>query len=110
MRRRRNERFDLEIPLNFSWKDPEGVHHRAKGVVRNISGAGVFISTYDTPPVNTRVRFNLSFRSFLAGSRLVMQTNAQVLRVEPNPRIDAAPGFAAAIKTYTLRNEKEIIK
>ena len=45
-----------------------------------------------------------------SGSRLVMQTAAQVVRVEPVPGVAAPGGFAAALGTYTLRNEKEIIE
>lgn len=110
MQRCRHERFDLEAPLNFSWKDPEGANHRGMGVVGNLSAGGLFISTLDPPTVSSRVRFTLSFRSFLAGSRLVMQTITQVVRVDSNPPVEAVTGFAAALKTYTLRNETEIIE
>jgi hypothetical protein len=39
-----------------------------------------------------------------------MQTTAQVVRAERSPQDTAAAGFAAALKTYTLRNEKEVVE
>ena len=54
--------------------------------------------------------FDGYFRSFLASSRLVMQTTAQVVRVEPSSQGKAPAGFAAALKTYILRNEKEVVE
>ena len=110
MDRRRHGRYDLEAPLRFSWKGPGDVRHRAEGTIRNISVGGIFIFTDDPPPVGARVRFCVYFRSFLARSRLVMQTTAQVVRAEPSPQGKAPAGFAAALKTYILRNEKEVVE
>jgi PilZ domain len=110
MDRRQHGRFDLEAPLRFSWKGPGDVRHRAEGRIRNISVGGVFVFTDDPPPVGARVRFCVYFRSFLARSRLVMQTTAQVVRVEPSPQGTAPAGFAAALKTYMLRNEAEVVE
>ncbi len=110
MQRRRHERCDCEVPLYFSWKDPEGASHQASGRVRNISAGGVFISADYLPPVRSRIRFTLYFRSFLASSHLVMRTTAEVLRMQKSEGIDAPAGFAAAIKTYALLNDKEIIE
>lgn len=110
MQRRRHERYELEVQLNFSWKDTEGVRHLANGTAHNISGGGIFISTNDPPPLRSRIRFNLSFNSFLANSRLVMDTIAEVIRVEPSPRIEEPAAFAAFLGPYTLRNDKEIIE
>jgi len=39
-----------------------------------------------------------------------MQTTAQVVRVEPSSQGKAPAGFAAALKTYILRNEKEVVE
>lgn len=103
MQRRRHERCDCEVPLNFGWEDPEGASHQASGTVRNISAGGVFISTDNLPPVRSRIRFTLYFRFFLENSRLVMRTSAEVLRMQQS-------GFAAAINAYVLYRENEIIE
>jgi PilZ domain len=111
MDRRRHERSDVEAPVNFSWKVPESAgRRRGEGTIRNISRGGVFVSTGDHPAVGARVRFHIFFRSFFPGSRLVMQTNAVVVRTEPSSQAEVRTGFAAALESYTLRNEEEIIE
>ena len=103
MQRRRHERCDCEVPLYFSWKDPGGASHQASGTVRNISAGGVFISTDYLPPVRSRIRFTLYFRSLLAGLHLVMRTTVEVIRMQKG-------GFAAVIKAYALCRDNEIIE
>jgi c-di-GMP-binding flagellar brake protein YcgR len=103
MQRRQYERCDCEVPLYFSWEDPEGASHQASGTVRNISAGGVFISSDYLPPVRSRIRFNLYFRAFLASSHLVMRTTAEVLRMQKD-------GFAAMIKAYALLRDDKVIE
>lgn len=111
MDRRRHERYDLESPLTFSWKEAGGARHRQRGLLRNMSGGGVFVRTNQSPPEGTRVQFRMSFRSFFADSRLVLWACAEVLRVESAPALETDSGFAAAIKTFTLRNaERRLIE
>jgi hypothetical protein len=86
MDRRQHERYDLEGPLTFSWTELQCVRHRQEGLLSNMSGGGVFISTDDSPPVGTSVQFKLLFHSFLAGSRLVMRASARVVRRESAAR------------------------
>jgi PilZ domain len=110
MDRRQHERCELEVPLRFFWKDFGAVRHRAEGVVRNISGRGVFISAHALPPLGAHVRFYLFFRNFHAGSRLVMRTTARVVRLESPTGANTLTGFAAVLETYTLRNKKEVVE
>jgi PilZ domain len=109
--RRRHERSDVEAPVNFSWKGSADVRqHQGEGTLQNISRGGVFIRTGDPPPLGTRVKFKLFFRSFVPDSRLVMQASARVVRAEPSSQAGARAGFAATLKIYILRNDKEIIE
>ena len=111
MDRRQHERYDFEGPLSFSWNGPGRVRHRQQGLLRNISGSGVFVSALDSPPDGAPIQFTMSFCPFFANSRLVMQARAQVVRVESAEPIEGRAGFAAAIKTFTLRNdEKKLIE
>jgi len=107
MDRRRHERYDLEAPLSFSWKDQQGIYHRADGTMKNISRGGVFVSTPAPPPVGVKVRFRVFFRFLHARSRLVMKTTARIVRVQTGQPGETPPGFAGALKSYALRNEKE---
>jgi hypothetical protein len=110
MERRQHYRYDLEGPLSFSWSGPGGVRHRHQGLLRNISGGGVFISTGDCPPEGARIQFSMAFDSFAAGSRLVIRARAQVVRVKLAAGDARRAGFAAAIKKFALRNEKKLIE
>jgi hypothetical protein len=106
MDRRRHERYDLEAPLSFSWNSLGGIRRRQKGLLRNMSGDGVFVSTGDSPPEGARIQLNMSFHYLFTGSRLVLRACAQVVRVELAAPVQGHAGFAAAIKTFTLRNDK----
>lgn len=110
MERRQHERYDLQTPLSFSWKGARGVRYRREGLLRNISGGGVFVVTREVPPVGSEVRFSVSIHSVLAWSRLVLQATVSVVRADPTLRADTLPGFGAAMKSYTLRNETEVLE
>jgi hypothetical protein len=110
MERRQHKRYDLQTPLSFSWKSARGVRYRREGLLRNISGGGVFVATREAPPVGSEVRFCVSIRSLLAWSRLVLQGTVSVVRADPTLRADALSGFGAAMKSYTLRNETEVLE
>jgi hypothetical protein len=109
MDRRQHERSDLKGPVNFTWKTPGGIR-RGKGTIWNISRGGIFVSTSEPPPVGAHLRLHVRFRFFFPGSRLVMQTNARVVRAESSSELKVAAGFAAALQSYILRNENEIIE
>jgi hypothetical protein len=108
MDRRQHERYEVNAPLCYSWRRAGNAWHDMQGVVHDISGGGVFISTPDPPPVGTTVRFCVFFSSFVENSKLVMEATARVVRLDVQKK--APPGFAAALKAYTLRNEEEIIE
>ncbi len=110
MERRQHERYDLQTPLSFSWKSARGVRYRREGLLRNISGGGVFVATREVPPVGSEVRFCVLIHSVLAWSRLVLHGTVSVVRTDPTLRADALPGFGAAMKSYTLRNQKEVLE
>lgn len=107
MDRRKHERYDFEAPLSFYWGGPGGVRHRYQGLLRNMSGGGVFVLTDDSPPEKARIQFNMSFRSLFPGSRLVIRACAQVVRVDSAAPLQGNVGFAAAMKTFTLRNDRK---
>jgi hypothetical protein len=105
MERRRHQRYDLEAALSFAWKDPSGVPKSAEGLLRDISGGGVFVLADDLPPTGADVRFEVLVRSVLPTSRLVILGKGQVLRVEVGLMPKLSTGFSASVPTFTLRNE-----
>jgi|SRR6516165_7250014 hypothetical protein len=108
MDRRRHERTEMESPAKFSWQSPgSSPDHQAEGKTRNISLGGVFVSTSDLPAVGRYIRLQVFFRSVFPGSRLVLQTSAEVVRAEIST---ASSGFAATFEVYVLRNETEVLE
>lgn len=109
MERRQHERYGLQTPVEFSWKDSRNANQRHKGLMLNICGGGVFIATRDLPPRGVRVRFSVSFRTVFAGTQLNIRASAEVVRLELHREVETAErtGFAAAIKTFTLRSEEK---
>jgi hypothetical protein len=108
MDRRQHERYNLPVTLSFSWRDPCGVLQRRRGLLRNISGGGVFVSTQDWPQDGASIRLNVSFRAVFPGAPLVLRAVAQVVRLESCAELEGRAGFAAAIKTFTLRQRPEV--
>jgi PilZ domain len=110
MDQRRYQRWALEAPVTYSWKDAGGIRHRTQGTVKNISGAGVFVSTHEPPARGARVRLRVFFSSFHGASVLVMKMIGQVVRVESGLQAEAHGGFAVAFKSYILRDETRVIE
>jgi hypothetical protein len=110
MDRRQHERYTLETPVNFSWKDPGDVRQRRKGFLNNISGGGILVSTHGPPPNGACIHFTVCLRPLFGGTRLVIRAVGEVLRVKPASEAEGPTEFAASIKTFTLHeNHKELI-
>jgi hypothetical protein len=113
MDRRHHRRFDLQIGLSFQWVDTWCVVHREQGVVRDVSGGGVFVCTTNLPRLGTDVQIELHVGSVLARSPLVVQGVGEVVRVQQdlqNHKKEGA-GFAAAVRSLVLRDENgEVIE
>lgn len=109
MERRLHERYGLKAPVSFSWRNSRYLTQRSKGLLLNISGGGVFVATHDLPPKGTRIRISASLRTAFAGADLVIRANAELIRLELCAG-DGMTGFAAVIKTFTLRNELKAVK
>jgi len=101
---RKYPRFKLEVPVVFSWREPNGSRRRARGYTRDLSPGGMFLITPRMPPVGSSVGMDayLPPLSEAAGSwRIVSQ--GRVVRVEPNPREGTPGGFAAVSQRFVLR-------
>jgi len=105
MERRQYERYDLRASLVFSWLGPKGVRHRRRGLLRNISGGGVFVCSSESPPMDARTRFSVPVESFFVpGSEVIIRAVARVVRLELLAPNEGSSGFAAAIDTFTLHS------
>jgi PilZ domain len=106
MEPRQHERYVIQIPLSFSWRGTKGIRYRREGILRNISGGGVFVLTGNPPLEGTRIQFSVLLHSIFPGSKLSVRAVAQVIRVELAQPDEGCTGFAAAIKSFTLRNDE----
>lgn len=104
MDRRQHERYDIQAPVRFSWKDLTDVRQRGKGLLTDISGGGLFVSTPDSPPEGARIRLSVAFRTVFAGAGLVIRGVGAVVRVELPREAEGRLGFAAAIETFSFRS------
>jgi PilZ domain len=107
MERRQHERYGLQAPVSFSWKDSRNTSLRCSGLLLNISGGGVFIATREVPPKGTRIRLKMSLPTVVGGSQLNIRASAEVVRLELPKQGETAErtGFAAATKSFTLRSD-----
>ncbi len=56
MERRKSNRYELRLPVEFTWMDSTGVEHKANGSTLNISAFGAYVWCYGLcPPVGTPV-------------------------------------------------------
>jgi PilZ domain len=105
MDRRQRERYEVEAPVRFSWKDPKDVRQRCQGLLNDISGGGMFVSTSDSPPTGTRVHLRVALRTVFAGTELIVRAFGQVIRVESSAEAKGRSGFAVTIKKFVLRSD-----
>jgi hypothetical protein len=105
MDRRKHGRYDLRSPVCFVWKDTTNILRRGKGLLSNISGGGMFVSTNDPPPKGARTHLTVSLRSVSADFGLILRGMGLVVRVEYTQEAEGPLGFATAIKTFSLHND-----
>jgi PilZ domain len=109
-RARKDIRYPLEAPVSFSWKDVHGVHH-CEGQTYDISDKGAFVFSSVCPPPLTKVVLKISIPAVLDSSRVLMEVEGRVLRVEESGGKDRRNGFAVlssqAILHQNAREHRE---
>jgi hypothetical protein len=102
--RRNAVRYQLCIPVIFSWEEEEGMRHRGEGMTRDISEVGVFISTPNCPQIGSVVEVQVLLSTQPGHSSASLKSKMHVTRVENEPQEMRGSGFAVAGKAFTLRN------
>ncbi len=92
---RKYNRYRLEVPVIFSWKDAQGIRQEQVGLTRDLSVRGAFVFATTPPPLDA----NIKLKGFLPPGGQVLPARmfgqGQVVRVEPAPGSLPA-GFAVA--------------
>jgi hypothetical protein len=93
--RRKYNRYRLEVPVVFSWKDRQANRHEQVGLTRDLSARGAFVFAATSPPLDAHIILN----GFLTPGGQVLPAQmlgeGNVVRVEPAPG-NALAGFALA--------------
>ena len=106
MDRRKHERYDLQAPLSFSWKDLRKIRQRHEGLLSNISGGGLFILTDDPPPKGSQVHVRVSIPTVSPGKELIIRATGEVVRLESAVGAEARTGFATIIIRASVRGRE----
>jgi PilZ domain len=93
--RRASVRFQLSLPVIFSWGELE--KHTAGGFTTNVSLGGAFVLSDQCPPEDTEVKLDLMLKSLDdQGSKINLQSVGSVTRVVKKREKDRLVGFAVA--------------
>jgi hypothetical protein len=105
VRSRKHNRYRLNAPVSFFWRDERAVQHEGTGLTRDIGLGGVFISTEACPPLEVSVHIEFPLPKLHSGATpLLMQGDGQVIRVEPAGPGRTEGGFVAAINLLVVRH------
>ena len=104
MQPRKHNRYRLDAPVSFFWRDERAVQHEGTGLTRDIDLGGVFVFTQACPPLKVSVHVELVLpRLHSEAIPLLMQGGGQVIRVDPGGPSGTGGGFAATIKRFLVR-------
>jgi hypothetical protein len=107
LERRKYKRFDLQVRVQFNWKDGEGVHQMGSGLTRDISTKGMFVYSESLPSHGANVQTEIFLPSPPLGNSLQMITKARAVRVQPATHGKSDTGFAVLFhRAIELRRSK----
>ena len=97
---RRSRRYQLLAPASFLWERPDGLLQEGKGMIRDISDRGVFITGDVVPPPGVHLDVDVHLPSLEEGIGSVqLHGEGTVVRVEREG--ESVKGFAAAVAFQT---------
>jgi len=104
---RKHNRYRLDAPVSFIWRNGREIQHEGTGLTRDIGLGGVFVFTQACLPLEVSVHVDLVLPRLTSEARtLLVQGDGQVIRVEPGGPSGTGGGFAATIKRFFLRGEE----
>jgi hypothetical protein len=102
MERREGRRFNLNAPVQFTWRVPGSGIASEGGTTRDISVRGLFVLATTCPPEGSTLRVSVLLPAYTGDGRLEMKADAMVVRVEDTGGTRLPSGFAAVTKTCAL--------
>ena len=98
---RKYNRYRLEVPVIFSWKDAQGIRKQGVGQTHVISLRGAFILATRPPPLNAKIELKIYLPPRSADRAPRIYGQGRVVRVQPAHGRHRA-GFAVAVKPFVL--------
>jgi hypothetical protein len=107
---RKHNRYRLDAPVSFIWRDERGDQREGTGRTRDIGLEGVFVLTEACPPLMASVHIELLLPKLHSEARtLVAQGDGQVIRVEPGGLSGMRSGFAARVERLLVRGGEDAL-
>ena len=106
---RNHNRYRLEAPVVFSWRDARHAWHKSVGLTRVLSTHGAFILTADPPPLKANIDLMVFLPRIGAGVPMRFEGQGKVLRVEAVEHPHARAGFAVTAKAKAFALRKGLI-
>ena len=103
---RKDNRYRLEVPVIFSWKDAQEIREQGVGLTHDLSVRGAFIFANSPPPLNANLKLKVYLPPTSAALPLRIYGQGQVVRVESAHGRRRA-GFAVAAEPFVLRRAEE---
>lgn len=97
------ERFQLRLPVNFSWPLRGQQTQTGEGLTRDISSRGLFVSARNGPRIGASLRFEFNLAPDDLSSAVQVEGKGQVVRVEHGPLKQRITGFAVRNLSFTVR-------
>ena len=105
MQVRNYARRSLVLQILFACEDKRGVRRRGDGITRDVSAGGTFLFTETCPPAGTKIEFELFLPKISEqSSKIRVQGEGRVLRVELPREGEERSGFAATHMEFVLRS------
>jgi hypothetical protein len=102
--RRKRHRYQLTVPVVFSWRDARQAQHRRIGLTRDVSVNSAFVLTTTPPPSKAKIQLKVFFpRVVGAAAPMRLHGEGKVVHVEAVKRHDGHGGFAVVGKPFVLR-------
>lgn len=99
---RKYNRYQLEVPVIFSWKGAQEIREQGVGLTRDLSVRGAFIFATRPPPLNADIKLKAYLPPTSAARSLRLYGHGQVVRVEPAHGRHRA-GFVVAAEPFVVR-------
>ncbi len=100
--RRKWFRYEVRVPIRFSWKSFRGAWFHGEGITRDLSVTGAYVYTDTRPPLNAVLHAEILLPRASGRGDIRAECEMYVQRVELDLRGSRRAGFAGKFSRLTL--------